>query len=66
MLLFMRSAEEGAATSVYCAASEAAGAETGLYYDDGKPKAPSPLASDPALQEELHERSLAWVRARGA
>jgi retinol dehydrogenase 12 len=66
MLLFMRSAEEGAATSVYCAASESAAAETGLYYDDGKPKAPSPLASDPALQEELHERSLEWVRARGA
>lgn len=66
MLLFMRSAEDGAATSVYCAASEAAASETGLYYDDSKPKAASPLAGDRALQDELHERSLEWVRARSA
>lgn len=66
MLFFMRSAEEGAATSVYCAASKAAAPESGLYYDDEKPKEPSPLANDPRLQDELHERSLDWVRARGA
>jgi NAD(P)-dependent dehydrogenase (short-subunit alcohol dehydrogenase family) len=62
MLLFMRSTEEGAATSLYCASSERAAAETGLYYDESKPTAPSPLADDPALQRELHERSLDWVR----
>ena len=63
MLLFMRSTQQGAAASVYCASSERAAAETGLYYDDSKPTAPSPLAEDPALQRELHERSLDWVQA---
>jgi len=61
MLLFMRSTEEGAATSVYCASSEGAAAESGLYYDESKPIAASPLADDLALQRELHERSLDWV-----
>jgi retinol dehydrogenase 12 len=63
MLLFMRSTAEGAATSVYCASSPATAAETGLYYDDSKPKAPSPLADDTALQDTLHNKSLEWVRA---
>jgi retinol dehydrogenase 12 len=63
MLLFMMSNEQGAATSLHCAASEAAATQTGLYYDGSKPEAPSPLADDATLQAALHERSLDWVRA---
>jgi retinol dehydrogenase 12 len=63
MTLFMASNEQGAATSLHCASSEAAAAQTGLYYDSCKPVAPSPLADDPALAAQLHERSLDWVRA---
>lgn len=62
MLLFMQSTREGAATSLHCACSEQAGTETGLYYDECKVKTPNPLAEDPALQRELHERSLEWVQ----
>jgi NAD(P)-dependent dehydrogenase (short-subunit alcohol dehydrogenase family) len=62
MLLFMESTEQGAATSVHCATSEVAAAQTGLYYDSSKPKAPSPLADDVTLQVALQERSLEWVR----
>jgi NAD(P)-dependent dehydrogenase (short-subunit alcohol dehydrogenase family) len=66
MLLFMRSNEEGAATSLHCACSERAAAETGLYYDASKPTAPNPLADDRELQRTLHERSLDWVRESGS
>jgi len=62
MLLFMQSPEQGAATSLHCACSERAATETGLYYDTSQPVAPNPLADDPALQGELHERSLGWVQ----
>lgn len=61
MHLFMRSNEEGALTTLHCAASEAAGAETGLYYDECAPRAPSPLALDDALAHELREKSLEWA-----
>lgn len=61
MLRFMASNEQGAATSVYCAAAaEAAGHESGLYYVRSKPRAPSTLARDPELARELRERSLEW------
>lgn len=59
--LFMRSNEEGARTTLHCATSEAAGRETGLYYDECAPKAPSALALDDALARELSERSRQWV-----
>lgn len=61
MKLFMKSNEEGAATTIHCATSEQAGKETGLYYDDCKVKWPSRVAQDPALAVELRERSLALV-----
>lgn len=57
----MLTVEEGAQTSLHCAASDEAGDETGLYYDDLRPKEPSALASDPTLGRELYERSEAWV-----
>lgn len=61
MLLFMRSNEEGAATSLHCATSQQAAQETGLYYDECAPKAPSPLALDVELARELDRRSREWA-----
>lgn len=62
MTMFMKSTEDGAKTSLHCAASPEAGAETGLYYDESKPKQPSSVAT-PELAAELWERSEAWVNA---
>lgn len=51
---FMRTEEQGARSSVHCASSEAAGAETGLYYGElGEHRKPSSLATDEAAQEAL-------------
>lgn len=58
--LFMKSPEQGAATSLHCATSDAAGAETGLYYEKSKVKDASPVAT-PALAAELWDRSEKWV-----
>ncbi|MBV8502730.1 MAG: SDR family oxidoreductase [Paucibacter sp.] len=58
---FMITAEDGAATTLHCALSPAAGAETGLYYDLSKPRTPSRMAQDTALAAELWRRSEAWV-----
>lgn len=63
MLLFMRSEEEGAATSVHCATSPALVNETGQYYDDCKRKEPSALACSIALADELYARSQEWTAA---
>lgn len=60
LMLFMKSTEEGATTSLHCATSDAAAAETGLYYDRSKPKKPSRVAT-PELAAELWDRSEAWV-----
>jgi retinol dehydrogenase-12 len=59
--LGMSSPEEGAATTLYCALSPEAGAQTGLYYDSGRISTPSRLARDAALAAELWKRSEEWV-----
>jgi retinol dehydrogenase 12 len=61
MRLFMGSNEEGARTSLHCAAASEAAAQTGLYYDECRPKTPSSLTQDVALQDELRDRSRQWV-----
>ncbi len=61
--LFMKSAEDGAKTTIYCATSPAVAAETGKYYDDVKEKRPSKQADDLVLAAELWTRSEAWTRA---
>jgi retinol dehydrogenase 12 len=61
MLLFMRSNEEGAATSLHCATAPEAAAESGLYYDDCRPVAASPLALDRELARALDSQSRAWT-----
>ena len=60
--MFMKSTEEGAETSLYCATSPVAADEDGLYYDGCRPVPPSPLAEDASLARELWERSEGWTR----
>jgi len=54
--------EKGAQTTLHCALSASAAAETGLYYDACRPRTPSRLARDAALAKALWERSEDWVR----
>jgi NAD(P)-dependent dehydrogenase (short-subunit alcohol dehydrogenase family) len=60
--LALISPEKGARTSLHCATSAGAAAETGLYYDECRPKTPSRVARDEALAKALWERSEQWVR----
>lgn len=60
MKLFMKSAEDGARTSLHCAASPDVAGETGRYYDGCREKRPSKAAT-PELAAELWARSEAWV-----
>lgn len=59
---FLITNEEGARTQVRCATDPALARETGLYYDEEKPKTPSKHALDVALQDELKAKSDAWVK----
>jgi NAD(P)-dependent dehydrogenase (short-subunit alcohol dehydrogenase family) len=61
MKLGMITPEEGAKTTLHCATSAQAGAESGLYYDKQKPVKPSALALDEGLARELWRRSEEWV-----
>ena len=60
--LFMKSNEEGAATTLWCATSPDVVRETGQYYDQCTRRNPSQVARDDSLARELWERSLAWTR----
>ncbi len=60
--LALISAERGANTTLHCATSASAAAETGLYYDECRPKWPSRVAQDTALASTLWVRSEEWVR----
>ena len=61
MKLGMISVEQGAATTMHCAAASECAGETGLYYDKCRVKTSSAMAQDPALAAELWRRSEAWV-----
>jgi retinol dehydrogenase-12 len=63
--LGMRSTEEGAQTTLYCATSPEVAEQTGLYYDGCKVREPSKLAQDRALAAELWRRSETWTEGRG-
>jgi NAD(P)-dependent dehydrogenase (short-subunit alcohol dehydrogenase family) len=65
MKRFMKSAEEGAATSLYCATSPDLAGVSGRFYVDSKEKEPSAVAT-PALAAELWRRSEAWVASSDA
>ena len=61
MLRFMRSVEDGAATSLYCATAPEAARESGLYYEDCRVLPAAPLGQDDALAATLWARSEAWT-----
>jgi hypothetical protein len=56
----MRSTEEGAQTSLYCAASPELAADSGYYYDDCRRRTPS-AAVTAELAGELWDQSETWV-----
>jgi len=62
-LLKMRmiSNEEGAKTTLYCAASPEVAEQNGLYYDECREKTPSVAAQDGALTAELWQKSHDFV-----
>lgn len=62
MKLFMRSDEEGAVTSLYCATAPELVGVSGRYYDHSREKTPSSVAT-PQLAAELWERSKEWAPA---
>jgi NAD(P)-dependent dehydrogenase (short-subunit alcohol dehydrogenase family) len=59
--LALISPQQGAQTSLHCATAASAAAETGLYYDQCRPKWPSRVAQDATLAQDLWKRSAAWV-----
>ena len=62
MTRFMKSPEQGARTSVYCATSPEIADDTGRYYTDCAVKEPN-AAVTPELAAELWSRSEEWVAA---
>ncbi|HEV3353956.1 MAG TPA: SDR family oxidoreductase [Acidimicrobiales bacterium] len=60
MKLFMKSNEEGAQTSLYCATDRKLATESGKYYDDCAEKDPSKRAT-PELGAELWAKSEEWT-----
>ena len=60
--LAMISAEEGAATTLYCASSLEVAHETGLYYDKCRARTPSRVARDAPLAQALWQHSEDWLR----
>ena len=60
MKLRMRSPEDGAKTSLYCATDPALAGESGLYYEGARRKPPG-AAATPEHAAELWARSEQWV-----
>ncbi|MBV8985733.1 MAG: SDR family oxidoreductase [Acidimicrobiia bacterium] len=60
MKLFMKSNEEGARTSVYCATSPDVANDSGKYYDNREEKEPNKVAT-PELGAELWAKSEEWT-----
>ena len=59
--LFMRSNEEGARTTVYCATAPELAGVSGRYYADCRERTASAMARDDALVAELWRESLQMV-----
>lgn len=52
-LVFMKTAADGAQTTIYCAVEETLAKESGKYYADCKETEPQPLANDQELAKQL-------------
>jgi len=63
MKLGMISNDEGAKTSLYCAASPEVASQDGRYYDSCREKKPSDLALDDSLAERLWDKSVEFTGA---
>jgi NAD(P)-dependent dehydrogenase (short-subunit alcohol dehydrogenase family) len=61
MKMFMKTTEEGAQTSLYCATSAEVADHDGRYYDDCKEVPCSKLADDPELAKTLWQKSEEWT-----
>ncbi len=66
MKMFMKSNDEGAQTSIYCATAPELASQSGRYYEECKEKEPAKLARDPELAKELWDRSAAWTKSPSA
>jgi NAD(P)-dependent dehydrogenase (short-subunit alcohol dehydrogenase family) len=61
LLAFMRSPEQGARTTLYCATSPDVAGDNGEYYEDEARKWPSRVAQRDDLARELWDRTTEWV-----
>jgi NAD(P)-dependent dehydrogenase (short-subunit alcohol dehydrogenase family) len=61
VLKFMKTTEEGAQTSLWCATAPELATHTGKYYDDRKEKRASKVALDDALATQLWSKSAEWA-----
>ncbi|MFB6352092.1 MAG: SDR family oxidoreductase [Bradymonadaceae bacterium] len=62
MKWFMRSEEEGAETTLYCATSPEVADETGFYYEDCQRTDPNSLVDDTELRQKLWNKSAEWTK----
>lgn len=58
---FMLSAEDGAATTLYCATDPAVASQSGLYYDACRAAEPTALARDANLAARLWRETEGWL-----
>lgn len=58
---FMRTVEEGAQTSIYCATSPDLAMQSGLYYEDCRVSEPSLTAQNDAMAAQLWMESERWT-----
>lgn len=58
---FMIDVTDGAQTTLHCAGSDEVRTETGLYYDNCRPKTPSKIARDNDLARRLWDYSAEWT-----
>lgn len=60
--IFMKTPEQGAQTTLYCAVDETLANESGEYYDDCQKVTPSQLAQNDELAKELWDVSVEMVK----
>jgi retinol dehydrogenase 12 len=61
VLKFMKTTEQGAQTSLWCATAPELASQSGKYYDDLAEKRPSKVALDDGLAAQLWTKSAEWA-----